>query len=83
MVSKIVTTGARFAAKKIGNKALEKMSDTYDNTKRKVLQNTFGAKPLNVGEQEFIDCLRTTGNRSQCEGVAQKAVKQYRKTGKY
>ena len=48
-----------------------------------VVQNTFGAKPLNVGEREFVDCLRTTGNRSQCERVAQKAVKQYRKTGKY
>jgi len=83
MVSKIVTTGARFAAKKIGNKDLEKMSDTYDNTKRKVLQNTSGTKPLNVGERKFIDCLRTTGNRSQCEGVAQKAVREYRKTGKY
>ena len=83
MVSKILTTGARFAAKKIGNKALEKASDTYDNMHRKAFQNTFGAKPLNVGEREFIDCLRTTGNRSQCERVAQKAVKQYRKTGKY
>ena len=83
MVSKIVTTGVKFAAKKIGSKTLEKMSDTYDNTKRKVLQNTFGAKPLNVGEREFIDCLRTTGNRSKCEKVVQKAVRQYRKTGKY
>jgi len=83
MVSKIVTTGAKFAAKKIGSKTLEKMSDTYDNTQRKIRQNTVWAKPLNVGEREFIDCLRTTGNRSQCEKVAQKAVKEYRKTGKY
>ena len=83
MVSKIVTTGARLAAKKIGNKALGKVSDTYDNLHRKAFQNTFGAKPLNVGEREFIDCLRTTGNRAQCEKVAQKAVRQYRKTGKY
>ena len=61
----------------------KKMSDTYENTRRKIVQNTFGAKPLNVGEREFIDCLRTTGNRSQCERAAQKAVRQYRKTGKY
>lgn len=83
MVNKIVTTGVKFGAKKLGNKALEKMSDTYENTRRKIVQNTFGAKPLNVGEREFIDCLRTTGNISKCERMTQKAVRNYRKTGKY
>ena len=83
MVNKIVTMGAKFAAKKIGNKALEKLSDTYDNIHRKVYLNTFGPKPLNVGEREYIDCLQTSGNKSQCRNAAQKAVRQYHKTGKY
>lgn len=83
MVNKIITKGAKFVAKKIGNKTLESVSETYDNVHRKINQNTFSAKPLNVGEREFIDCLRRTGNRNQCEKEMQKVIRQYHKTGKY
>ena len=83
MVNKIVTAGVKFAAKKIGNKALEKISDTYDNIHRKIYQNTFGPKPLNVGEREYINCLRKVGNKSQCRKASQKAIREYHRTGKY
>ena len=45
MVSKIVTTAGKYAAKKLGNKALEKASEPYE----KINKTAYGIRPLNVG----------------------------------
>lgn len=84
MVSKLISTVGKYAAKKIGNKVLENTFDSYDNIKRKVINNSIGIKPLNVGERETIECLKNRRNSAEfCRSVGNAARKAYRKTGKY
>ena len=80
MVSKIVTTAGKYAAKKPGNKALEKAFEPYE----KINKTAYGIRPLNVGERETIECLKNPRNSlDYCKSVGNKARKSYRKTGKY
>ena len=37
MVNKLIVSAGKYAAKKLGNKALEKSFDFYGNTKRKAI----------------------------------------------
>lgn len=84
MVNKLVTTAGKYAAKKIGSKALEKAFDTYGNFKRKAVNETVGIKTLNVGERETVKCLQNPHNSIQkCKSVGDSARKAYHKTGQY
>lgn len=84
MLNKIVTSVGRYAAKKAGNKVLEKSFDFYDNSKRKLINNTVWVKPLNVGERETIQCLQNPRNRVEyCVSLGNHARRKYQKTGKY
>ena len=76
-----------------------KIKETFENTEHTIYANEYygeyqnfslnitlgGIKgyPYSVIQCGSAGCLGTTGNRAQCEKVAQKAVRQYRKTGKY
>lgn len=84
MASKAVLTIGQYAAKKIGNKtidkAIQKISKPYERLKREA----FGVKPLNVGERETIKCLQNPHNSSSfCKSVGNTTRKTYHKTGKY
>lgn len=83
MLDKIAIAGIRFAAKKARNTFFDKMAqksfEPYERFKREV----YGVNPLNVGEREFIDCMRRLNNQQQCEKVMRNAIEQYYKTGKY
>lgn len=64
MVNKLVATGLKFAAKKTGGAVLKKISDTAayigDRT-------GFGSTPLNVGEEELLECYRKyPNNQDKC-----------------
>ena len=84
MVNKLIVSAGKYAAKKLGNKALEKSFDFYGNTKRKAINETVWLKPLNVGERETIECLKNPRNSlDYCKSMGNKARKSYRKTGKY
>lgn len=76
MVSKIVTTAGKYAAKKLGNKALEKAFEPYE----KINKTAYGIRPLNVGERETIECLKNPRNSlDYCKSVGNKARKKYHK----
>ena len=84
MVSKIVTSVGRYAIKKIGNKTMEKAWDDYGNMKRKIINETLGVKPLNVGEDEEMACYRQYPNdTTRCRAVGDRIRDEYRRTGKY
>ena len=55
MVSKVVTTAGKFVAKKVANKTMKKVFDTYDYISDR---NLAGSKPLNVGEEESLRCYK-------------------------
>ena len=84
MASKAISTIGKYAAKKIGNKtidkAVQKISEPYERLKREA----FGIKPLNVGERETMKCLQNPRNSSSyCKSFGNTARKTYHKTGKY
>ncbi len=84
MASKAILTVGKYAAKKIGNKTIDKtiqkMNESYERLKREA----FGIKPLNVGERETIKCLQNPRNSSNyCKSVGNASRKSYHKTGKY
>jgi len=62
MVNKLVTTGLKFAAKKTGGAVFKKMSDTYEYISDRT---GLGAKPLNVGEEELLECYRKYPNNQE------------------
>ena len=55
---KIAQKGLRYGVKKVGNTALKKVSDTYEN----IYNEIFGIKPLNKGEDETIDKMLSENN---------------------
>ncbi len=84
MVNKLVTEAVTWVAKKAGNKALEKASETYSNVKQKILNESLFAKPLNVGEDEGLACRRYLLNNPEgCTDWEDHIRKEYNRTGKY
>ncbi|MCM1324860.1 MAG: hypothetical protein NC218_12160 [Acetobacter sp.] len=59
MVNKLVTAGIKFAAKKSGSALLKKVSDTATYIGDRT---GLGSKPLNVGEEELLECYRKYPN---------------------
>lgn len=84
MVNKLVSNAVVWGAKKLGNKALEKASETYDNFHQKILNESFLPKPLNVGEDEGLACHRYLPNKKEgCPAWENHIRKEYQRTGKY
>lgn len=84
MITKTIPTIGRYAAKKIGNKAIDKAVQKIDEPYKKLKYEAFAIKPLNVGEKETIKCLQNPHNSlDYCKSVGDKVRKTYHKTRKY
>lgn len=67
MVSKIVTTAGKFILKNTGKSIGKKISDTYDYLNDRI---GFGSRPLNVGENETLECLKRFPNDfDRCKAI--------------
>ncbi len=76
MVSKIVTTAGKYAAKNLAIRLWKK----HLNHTKKINKTAYGIRPLNVGERETIECLKNPRNSlDYCKSVGNKARKKYHK----
>ncbi|MBQ8870698.1 MAG: hypothetical protein IJ019_04910 [Alphaproteobacteria bacterium] len=76
MVNKLIVKAGKYAAKKLGNKALEKAFEPYE----KINKTAYGIRPLNIGERETIECLQNPRNSlDYCKSVGNKVRKKYHK----
>ena len=84
MVSKIVTSVGRYAIKKIGNNAINKIVEKIDETFAAFNREILSIKPLSVGEDEEMACYRQYPNdTTRCRAVGDRIREEYRRTGKY
>lgn len=76
MVSKLVTTIARKVGGKALEKSAEKLSDTYDYVSDRV---RWGIKPLNMGEEESLNCYKymPQDKTGFCDSVGNSKREQY------
>ena len=75
MVNKLVTFAAKKAGGKTFEKTIEKASDTYDYIKDRI---RWGIKPLNIGEDESLECYRKYPNdKTRCKALGDKIRDNY------
>jgi hypothetical protein len=75
MVNKIVTTVGKFIAKKSGKSLGNKISDTFDYVNERI---GMGSKPLNIGENETLDCYKKYPNDVyRCNKIGDKIREEY------
>ena len=75
MVNKIVSTAGKFIAKKSGKALGNKIFDTFDYLNERIAT---GSKPLNIGENETLDCYKKYPNdSSHCNKIGDKIRENY------
>lgn len=75
MVYKIVSTAGKFIAKKSGKALGNKIFDTLDYLNERI---GTGSKPLNVGENEMLDCYKKYPNDVlRCNKIGDRVRKEY------
>ncbi len=78
-MNKIIEVG-KIALKKVKNKSINKVMEKASETYKKIKNEAFGIKTLNVGEKETIKCLKNSRNSvSKCKDIGNKARKSYHK----
>ena len=85
MINKIATTVASFALRNVGNTAIDKTVQKFNEPYRQFKQEIFGIKPLNVGEDKSMRCYKAMPYDSTgfCQKVFEYEINKYHKTGKY
>ena len=79
-MNKIIQEVGKTALKKVKNKSVNKAMEKASETYKKIKNEAFGIKTLNIGKKETIKCLKNSRHSvSKCKDIGNKVRKNYHK----